>query len=114
MVKGQPAMWETWVQSLGWQDALEKEMATQSSTLAWKIPWTEEAYRLQSTGLQKMFYLKKMFLYSVILAALGLCCCALVFPSYDEWGNSLAVVHRHLIVVVSVLQSTGSRAHRLQ
>ena len=55
-----------------------------------------------------------MFLYSVILAALGLCCCALVFPSYDEWGNSLAVVHRHLIVVVSVLQSTGSRAHRLQ
>ena len=56
-------MWETWVQSLGWQDALEKEMATHSSTLAWKIPWTEEPDRLQSTGLQKMFYLKKMFLY---------------------------------------------------
>ena len=63
MVKDQPAMWETWVQSLGWQDALEKEMATHSSTLAWKIPWTEEPDRLQSTGLQKMFYLKKMFLY---------------------------------------------------
>ena len=56
-------MWETWVQSLGWQDALEKEMATHSSTLAWKIPWTEEPDRLQSTGLQKMFYFKKMFLY---------------------------------------------------
>ena len=63
MVKDQPAMWETWVQSLGWQDALEKEMATHSSTLAWKIPWTEEPDRLQSTGLQKMFYFKKMFLY---------------------------------------------------
>ena len=35
-------MWETWVRSLGWEDPLEKEMATHSSTLAWKIPWTEE------------------------------------------------------------------------
>ena len=55
-----------------------------------------------------------MFLYSVILAALGLCDRALVFPSYGEWGDSVAVVRRHLIVVVSVLRSTGSRAHRLQ
>ena len=37
-----PAMWETWVQSLGWEDSLEKEMATHSSILAWRIPWTEE------------------------------------------------------------------------
>ena len=36
------SMWETWVQSLGWEDILEKEMATHSSILAWKIPWTEE------------------------------------------------------------------------
>ena len=42
MVKRLPAMWETWVQSLGWEDLLEKEMATHSSTLAWKIPWMEE------------------------------------------------------------------------
>ena len=42
MVKHLPTMWETWVQSLGWEDPLEKEMATHSSTLAWKIPWTEE------------------------------------------------------------------------
>ena len=41
-VKRLPAMWETRVQSLGWEDPLEKEMATHSSTLAWKIPWTEE------------------------------------------------------------------------
>ena len=43
-------MWETWVRSLGWEDPLEKEMATHSSTLAWKIPWTEECGGLQSTG----------------------------------------------------------------
>ena len=48
MVKRLPAMWETCVPSLGWEDPLEKEMATQSSTLAWKIPWTEEPGRLQS------------------------------------------------------------------
>ena len=42
MVMNPPAMQETWVQSLGWEDALEEEMATQSSILAWKIPWTEE------------------------------------------------------------------------
>ena len=41
-VKHLPAVWETQVQSLGWEDPLEKEMATHSSTLAWKIPWTEE------------------------------------------------------------------------
>ena len=43
---------ETWVQSLGWEDPLEEEMATHSSILAWKIPWTEEPGRLQSMGLQ--------------------------------------------------------------
>ena len=45
-VKNLPAVQETWVQSLGQEDPLEKEMATQSSTLAWKIPWTEEPGRL--------------------------------------------------------------------
>ena len=46
MVKCLAAMWETRVRSLGWEDPLEKEMATHSSTLAWKIPWTEEPGRL--------------------------------------------------------------------
>ena len=46
MVKHLPTMWETRVQSLGWEDLLEKEMATHSSILAWKIPWTEERGRL--------------------------------------------------------------------
>ena len=40
LVKKQPAMWETWVQSLGWEDTLEKGKATHSSVLAWRIPWT--------------------------------------------------------------------------
>ena len=56
MVKRLPAMQETWVQSLGWEDALEKEMTTHSSTLAWKIPWTEEPGKLQSMGLQRAGY----------------------------------------------------------
>ena len=53
-VKRLPIMWETQVQSLGQEDVLEKEMATHSSTLAWKIPWTEEPGRLQSLGSQKV------------------------------------------------------------
>ena len=51
-VKRLPTMRKTWVQSLGWEDPLAKEMATHSSTLAWKIPRTEERGRLQSTGSQ--------------------------------------------------------------
>ena len=52
MVKHLPEMWETWVRYLGREDPLEKEMATHSSTLAWKIPWTEDPSRLQSMGSQ--------------------------------------------------------------
>ena len=54
LVKNPPAMQETWVQSLGWEDPLEKEMATHSSTLAWKIPWTEDTSMLQSMGFQRV------------------------------------------------------------
>ena len=50
MVKNLPAMQETWVQSLGWEDLLEKGMVTHSSILAWRIPWTEEPGRLYSMG----------------------------------------------------------------
>ena len=53
-VKRLPAMWETRVSSLGWEDPLEKEMAPHFSTLAWEIPWTEEPGRLQSMGLQRV------------------------------------------------------------
>ena len=54
MVKRLPAVQETWVRSLGREDPLEKEMATHSSILAWRIPWTEEPGRLQSMGLQRV------------------------------------------------------------
>ena len=54
MVKHLPAMRETRVRSLGQEDSLEKEIATHSSTLAWKIPWMEEPSRPQSTGSQRV------------------------------------------------------------
>ena len=53
-VKRLPTMRETQVQSLGWEDLLEKEMATHSNILAWKIPWTEKPGRLQSMGSQRV------------------------------------------------------------
>ena len=54
MVKNLLAMQETWVQSLGWEDPLEKGVAIHSSILAWSIPWTEEPCRLQSTELHRV------------------------------------------------------------
>ena len=54
MVKNLPVMQETTVRSLGWEDPLEKEMATHSSILAWEIPWTEEPGGLQSMGSQEL------------------------------------------------------------
>ena len=54
MVKNLPSSAEIWVQSLGWEDPLEEEMATHSSILAWEIPWTEEPGGLQSVGLQQV------------------------------------------------------------
>ena len=53
-VKNFPAVQETWVPSLGWEDPLEKEMATHSSILVWEIPWTEEPSRLQSMGSERV------------------------------------------------------------
>ena len=53
-VKNQPAMWETWVRSLGWEDPLEEDMTTHSSILAWRIPWTGEPDGLWSTGSQRI------------------------------------------------------------
>ena len=54
IVKHLPAMWETQVQYLGWEDPLEEGIATHSSSLAWKIPWMEEPGRLQSMGSQRV------------------------------------------------------------
>ena len=54
MVKNPPAVWDIWVQPLGWEDPLEEEMATHSGILAWRIPWTEEPGGLLSTGSQRV------------------------------------------------------------
>ena len=54
LVKNLPAMQETWVQFLGWEDPLEKEMETHSSILSWRIPWTEEPTGLQSMASQRV------------------------------------------------------------
>ena len=54
MVKNLPAVWETWVSFLGWEDPLEKGMATHSSVLAWRIPWMEEPGGLHFMGLQRV------------------------------------------------------------
>ena len=67
-VKHLPAMQETRIRSLVWEDPLEKEMATHSSTLAWKIPWTEEPCRLQSMGSQRVRHD-----WATSLASLSLC-----------------------------------------
>ena len=54
MVKNLSALWETWVRSLGWEDAVKNEMATHTTVLAWRIPCTEEPSGLQSTGSQRV------------------------------------------------------------
>ena len=59
-LKHLPVMQETWVQSLGWEDPLEKEMATHSSILAWRIPWTEELGGLQSTGRKESYITERL------------------------------------------------------
>ena len=55
-VKTLPAMWEIWVQTLVWEDPLEKGMATHSSILAWRIPWTKDLGGLQSMGSQRVIH----------------------------------------------------------
>ena len=64
MVKHPPAMQETWVRSLNWEDPLEEGMATHSSILAWKIPWTEEPGKLHSMGSQESAMSERLSTYS--------------------------------------------------
>ena len=71
MVKRVPTMQETQVPSLGWEDPLEKEMATHSRTLAWKIPRTEEPGRLQPMGLQRVDTTERLHLRSMYDGPVG-------------------------------------------
>ena len=70
-VKRLSTMQETWVQALGWEDPLEREMAIHSSTVAWKIPWTEEPSRLQSIGSQEMDTTERLHFASSVLGAVS-------------------------------------------
>ena len=79
LVRNPPAMWETWLRSLGWEDPLEKGKATYSNILAWRIPWTVYPWgRKETVPSKKIFYL--------FMAALGLCCYAQAFSGCSEQG----------------------------
>ena len=67
-LKHLPAMWETWGQSLGWEDPLEEEIAIHSSILAWRIPWTEELGGLQSTGRKESGTTERLHVLSFFLS----------------------------------------------
>ena len=91
MVKHLSTVWETQVQSLGWEDPLDTEMAIHSITIAWKIPWTEEPGRLQSMGsLAKSLTRLSEFTF---MAVLGLHCCAGFSVVAAGGGSSLVVMH---------------------
>ena len=76
-VKRLSTMWETWVRALSWEDPLEKEMAIHPSTIAWKIPWTEEPGRLQSMGSQSRTRLSD-FIVNIYLYIF------IIFPLWDK------------------------------
>ena len=80
-------MRETWVPSLGWEDPLEKEMATHSSTLAWKIPWTEDPCRLQSMGSKRVGHNWATSLLNVLISFLYMQLSS--FPSTTYWSDCL-------------------------
>ena len=87
VVNNLPAM-ETWALSLGWEDPLEKEMATHSSTLAWRIPWAEKPGRLQSIGLQSFGHNGSdlAYLHAFMHTSISL---LLLKPTYAKYGNKL-------------------------
>ena len=94
MVKRLPTMRETWVRSLGREDLLEKEMATHSSTLAWKIPWTEERGGLQSMGLQRVRHASVTSLFIVPRSSIPVYECTapsfFILLSKEDWAISTA------------------------
>ena len=89
MVKRLPTMWETWVQTLGWEDPLEKEMATHSSILAWKIPWTEEPGGLTVHGVaESQTWLSNFtfFLFIILMIMIVLGCVFVVGRPRALWA----------------------------
>ena len=87
-LKRLPEMWETWVRSLGQGDLLEKEMATHSSILAWRIPWMEEPGRLQSMGSQSQTRFHSPSLKRLLKLFVGDIKC----PSFLPWALTPATM----------------------
>ena len=85
MVKSLPTMPETRVRSLGWEDPLEKEMATHSSTLAWRIPWMEEPGRLQSMGSQRVRHDWATSFFLSYTVCKSVTCIANTFKCHFNW-----------------------------
>ena len=124
MVKNPPAMWETWVWSLGWKDPLEKGTATHSSILAWRIPWTEEPGRLQSTGSQRVRHDWTAFTTASAsyITSLTVLVVGLWFPCPPSSHASLQLLFlaaasmfllvAHLIALPLIFHRLGHDAHR--
>ena len=116
MVKNLPGMQKTWIQSLGQKDLLKKGMATHSSILAWRIPWTEEPGRLQSSGCNKLDMTEQLTLTRWLM--LGVCLVCKKPPNYlpkglDHLAFPLAMskcsccsTSSEAFVIVSVLDSS--------
>ena len=105
-VKHLPAMWKTWVQSLGGEDSLEKEMATHSSTLAWKIPWTEDPCRLQSMGCKELDTTEPFHFTSLILNIIHCLSASMIFPcKYFKYLYLLDALqpHIHIDILFSIV-----------
>ena len=98
-VKNMPAKWETWVQSLGWEDPLEKGMATHSCILVWRIPWTEEPWWATVHGVANELD-ATWYAHIFISGCAGFCCCS---------GFSLVAVNQDC----SSLQYEGFSFQRL-
>ena len=93
-LKHLPAMWDTWVQSLGQEDPQEKEMATHSSILAWRIPWTEEPGGLRSTGSQRVRHDRATSLHSDLQSDMNEVC-------ERSLGSCLAINKWKLLLLLS-------------
>ena len=106
MVKNLPAMQETWVQSVGWEDPLEEVMATYSSVLAWRTPWAEEPGGLQSTESQQVGH-DQTTKHTHIWNCDGACECVteLMMRAYDEAQGPLEVRHCTILGLVGSNQS---------
>ena len=113
-VKRLSTMWETRVRSLGREDPLEKEMAIHSSTIAWKIPWTEEPGRLQSMGSQRVGHdwatsLTHLLTYEMMGYKKGDASCTQEMLLASAWGSSNGLCH---LILSGNLFSVNSQEDR--